>query len=373
VVVPNGEILWLITRYDDVKFVLSDPRFSRAALYRPDEPELPAAGGTRDSGGILLDSDPPEHTRLRRSVAWALAPRRVESLRPRIQHITDRLIDRIPFTSKGVDLNSSFAEHLPREVLFELCCSLAGVPDDQRDDLRALFERLLGLRYPSMVEHEAVRQELTDYLRGLISDKHRYPGPDLVSRLQSPDNPDGPLTEEEVFAILFTITLGGYHTTVSAIGHIVVTLLSKPGLWQTIHNDSHLVSPAIEETLRHASPGDRTHLRRAVTDTPVSGTLIPAGDLVIPAIPAANHDPAHFTSPQILEVTRADKTHLSFGHGPHFCVGAGLARLELRIAIETLTRRLPNLELAVPLEELRWYGEGRPARVIAEIPVRLAP
>jgi len=343
--------LWVVTRYDDVRDVLTDTsRFSSAFLIRT--PHTPAAGVTEilqeghPEVPILLNQDPPEHIRTRSLVAKAFAPRRVRVLEPRVQEITQRLID--GFIEDGqADLVGQLALPLPLQVI----CELIGLPLADAEQVRAWTDDLklltsFGATPKQQVQaaHGSVAYER--YMADQI-EQRRLEGRDdlLTDIITARDDGAQPLTTEEIISLLLTLVFAGHETTANLIGTALLLLLQRPQLWRTA-DDPELVDTVVEETLR-ADPPVQGMFRRAVADTQLSGVTIPAGAQVFTLFGSANRDPAAFTDPDEFrpDRTHADR-HLSFGRGIHFCIGAPLARLEVRTAITALARRIPDLRLA---------------------------
>jgi cytochrome P450 len=344
--------LWVVTRYDDVRDVLTDTsRFSSAFLIRT--PHVPAPGVTEilregyPEVRILLNEDPPEHTRTRSLVVKAFAPRRVRALEPRVQEITDRLIDGFA-EHRQADLVGQLALPLPLRVI----CELIGLPPADAEQIRAWTDDLKLLTSFGATPEQQVRAAhgsvaYERYLAGQIEQRRREGRDDLLTGIITA-RADGarPLTTEEIISLLITLVFGGHETTANLIGAALLLLLRRPQLWQAVPDDPELVDAVIEETLR-ADPPVQGMFRTAVAETRVGGVTIPAGAQVFALFGSANRDPAAFTDPDEFRPGRTQaERHVSFGRGIHFCLGATLARLEARTAITSLARRVPNLRLA---------------------------
>lgn len=353
---PDGERAWIVTRYDDVRQGLTDPRLSlekrHATGYRGFR--LPPALDAN-----LLNMDPPDHTRLRRLVTTAFTPRRVEALRPRIQQVTDGLLDRIAPDGRA-DLVASFAEPLPITVISELL----GVPVDDRADLRAWTNAMLA----GGADAPAAMGDIVRLLVRLIRDRRQHPGDDLLSSMIIARDADDRLTADELTSLAFLILFAGYENTVNLLSNGVLALLRRPDQLAALRADPALIGAAVEELLRHQTPAPVALRRFPTEDVRIGGVTIPAGDTVLLAVASANRDPARFTDPDELRLDRAEAAHLSLGHGIHYCLGAGLARLEATVALGTLVRRFPDLRLAVPPEELSWLPSYR-TRSLRRLPV----
>ncbi|KWX05079.1 cytochrome P450 [Carbonactinospora thermoautotrophica] len=365
----DGTELWLVTRYDDAKALLADPRVVND-LKKQTRIDLAAMSGLPPEVQPyflhnVLNTDPPDHTRLRKLVNKAFTPRRVQELRPRVQEITDGLLDRIG-AREEVDLLEEFAYPLPVTVI----CELLGVPVADRGRFRAWTAELIAAN-PEQPERIApAARQLLDFTFELIEKRRHDPGEDLVSALVQVHDEDGDrLSDQELAAMVITLLVAGHETTVHLIGNGTYALLTHPDQLARLRSDPGLLPRAIEEFLRFHSPAEIAGMRYTIAPVEVSGVTIPAGEPVLIALGAADRDPARFPDADRLDVTRDDNPHVAFGHGLHFCLGAALARAEGEIAIGALLRRFPDLALAVPPEEIRW----RPTflRGLTRLPVRL--
>ncbi|WP_369354762.1 cytochrome P450 [Streptomyces sp. cg2] len=368
---PDGPPGWLVTRYDDVRAGLADPRLSsrrphlnshvRASLITPQEM---AALRPLD----LLTSDPPEHTRLRRLVNGQFTAHRMNQLAPRIQAIVDDHLDALAAGPRPADLISTVALPVPALVISELL----GVPFTDRDLYQRLTRELLSLDR-TREQLLSAKTELKSYLLGLIHAKRTAPSDDLLSGLVKAQTDGTPLTDDEIAALAQLILIAGHETTTNAFALAVLHLLRAPGLWQALHHRPHLVDGVVEETLRHATVPQFGLLRVAREPLSIAGQPIQAGDRVVLHLPAANRDPAHFTDPDRMDPHRANAVkHLSFGHGPHRCIGDHLARIELRTLLTSLLRRFPDLRLAAAPDEIRTH-DHRVVYGIAELPIDFTP
>ncbi|MQY11655.1 Mycinamicin IV hydroxylase/epoxidase [Streptomyces sp. RB5] len=358
---PSGDHAYLVSRYEDVRAVLGDARCSRAATVLPEAPKLTAV--PFDAGG-LFTMDPPEHTRLRSLVSRAFTPRRVAELRPRVEELCDGLLDRLPADGGVVDLMSAFAFPLPVTVI----CELLGVPFADRERFRAWSDAIVSLTAHTPAEMRANRLELVGYLRELLAEKRRAPREDLLSALVQVHDGSDALSEHELVTMALTLLVAGYETTGSVLGNAVFTLLRHPGGLGLVPDDDGALGALVEELLRINPIGDGGPLRVTTAPVEVAGTRIPAGSAVIGAICSANRDETVFPDPAVFRPDRSDAAHLAFGHGPHFCLGAPLARAELRIALSALARRFPSLRLAVPAGEIRMHA-GLLVNRLEELPV----
>jgi cytochrome P450 len=359
---------YVVTRYEDAKATLIDPRLSKDKRYNDRamaEAGLPPMDmETTALHRTMLSSDPPDHTRLRRLVAAEFTGHRTEALRPRVQEIADELIS--GFEAKGeAELIAQFANPLPALVIAELL----GVPREDQAYFRSVtndFMRPWG--DPVQVQAQVA---LADYLLRQIREKRAHPGDDLLSSLISSREADR-LDEDELRGTALLLLVAGHETTANLIGNGMFALLRRPDQYKLVCERPELIPGAVEEFLRFAGPIDRAPDRYALEDMEIAGTLIPEGSIVLVGVASANRDDGVFDDPDTLDVTRNPRGHLAFGHGIHFCLGAPLARIEAQVAFATLLSRLPDLELAVPVEAVTY----RPAdilRALVNLPVRFTP
>jgi cytochrome P450 len=362
-----GLPVWMVTRYDDVLAALSDPRLSNDPHHASALTEVLRGDFLSRS---MIGADPPEHTRLRRLVSKAFTARRVEGLRPRVQEITDALLDRI--TPRGsAELVGEFALPLPVTVIGELL----GVPEAERDRFRSWTDEMLDRPFDpgsDMARVTAARERMHGYLADLVATKRAHPADDLLTDLVEATDEGERLDAQELLAMTFLLLIAGYVTTVSLIGNGTLALLRHPDQLARLRADPSLVPQAVEELLRFDGPVNPGLTRYALEDLEIGGVPIPRGDMVLLAIAAADRDPDRFPAPDRLDVGSADPGHLAFGHGVHYCLGAPLARLEGQVAFTALLTRLPELALAVPEDQLRWTGGGV-LRGLRELPVTFAP
>ncbi|MFI6393158.1 cytochrome P450 [Nonomuraea sp. NPDC050540] len=360
--IPSGDEVYLVTRHEDVRKVLTDPRVSRN-LNRPDAPKMSKT--TMMFQDAKLDPDPPEHTRVKRLVMRAFSATRVERLRPRAQEITDELIDAM--AAKGPPAN--VAEDLAFPLSIRIICDLLGVPPQDQSRFRRWTDHFLSTsRYTRQEIHRALG-ELNTYMSTLITAKRESPAGDLVSALIQVHDDDTRLTEYELHWWCRLLLLVGYETTASQLSLSVAKLLSEPDQLKLLRADESLLDGAVEELLRwRLMSGSLSMLRYVTEDIEVGGVTIPRGSGLIPAVESANWDREVFERPGDLDITRTDNAHLTFSAGPHFCIGAALARLELQTALGTLLRRFPTLRLTIAAEKLR-RTEGTLIESLVETPI----
>jgi cytochrome P450 len=371
VITPEGQRAWLITRYEDVRKALADPRLSK------DWRKLRSPGFVPDpSVGFLmahmLNADPPDHTRLRRLVQKAFTPGRVAALRPRIEAITASLLDAMaaardadPAGDDVVDLITAFAFPLPMTVI----CELLGIPDGDREEFKTWSQVILSST-ATFDEYRAAGGAMYGYFTRLLVDKRAAPADDLLSALITARDSGDSLDEPELLAMIFLLLVAGHETTVNLIATGTLALLTHPPELSRLRADPSLLPGAVEELLRYANPLNHATDRYAPEPIEVGGVMIPAGEPVLVVTSSANRDPARFPDPDRLDLGRDASGHVAFGHGIHYCVGAPLARLEGEIAFGALLARFPGLSLAVDPAALRW----RPSSLIhglETLPVRL--
>ncbi|MFE2984713.1 cytochrome P450 [Streptomyces sp. NPDC059262] len=352
----DGEA-WLIVGHEQARAALTDPRLVKSPA------KLGFSGLDEELIGThLLITDPPHHTRLRSLVTRAFTARRVESLRPRIQRITDDLLDAM-LPHGRADLVESFAFPLPLTVI----CELLGVPDIDRADFRRMSNEVVA---PSDRDGEyATFVELAAYLRDLIEDKRASaPADDLLSALIRTTAEDGDrLSPDELCAMAFILLIAGHETTVNLIAGGVRALLMHPDQLAALRADMTLLGGAVEEMLRYEGPVENATYRFTVEDTEVGGTVIPGGSAVLIGLAAADHDPERFPEPDRFDIRRDARGHIAFGHGLHHCLGAPLARLEGQVALRALLDRAPALALDGPADD--WLP-GMLIRGVRSLPVR---
>jgi cytochrome P450 len=345
---------WVLTRYDDVAAVLRDPR----CVKEPLAALVAARFGVAVPPGVglsMLDRDPPDHTRLRSLVSKAFTPRVVDGLRPRVQQIVDRLISRAE-AAGSMDLIEEFAYPIPVNVI----CEMLGVPVEDHDQFKGwsldIARGLDSILLPPDSEvprrSGAARHAMADYFRRLIAERRASPRPDLLTALIAAEEAGEKLSEEELLATCILLLIAGHETTVNLIGNGTLALLRHPGELRRLRETPGLIVNAVEELLRYDGPVQRT-ARVPSTDITIGGRTIGKGEMVMPFIGAADRDPSQFPDPDRLDLARADNRHIAFGWGIHFCLGAPLARVEGQIAIDTLVRRLPELELVSREPEYR--------------------
>ncbi|MER6698094.1 cytochrome P450 [Streptomyces sp. JUS-F4] len=347
----SGSVLWMLTRYEDARAALAEPKLHKDPRRFPN----PAGGtgmGPEEPGMELLsrhmlNSDPPDHTRLRKLTTKAFTARPTEMFRPRIEELAAGLLDGFE-AGQRMDVVNDYAMPLSTRVI----CELIGIPAADGEIFRDWYTTMTGVHPPEQVTE--ARQSLIRYLGDLIADKRARPADDLISNLLQARDADDLLSETEVMSMVFLLLGAGHETAISFIGTAMLSLLSAPDQLALLQKDLTLLPGAIEELLRFESPINVATFRYAAEPVEIGGVTIPAGDSVFVSIGALNRDPSKFSEPDRLEITRPATGHLAFGHGLHHCLGAPLARVEGAVAIGQLITRFPDLAPAVGREDLQW-------------------
>ncbi|MDT7839751.1 cytochrome P450 family protein [Streptomyces justiciae] len=352
VLIPGSGEAWLVVSRDAARAALTDPRLRNdirhSASWRSD--------GGHALGRNMLQSDPPQHTRLRRLVAGHFTPQRIAGLRPRIEEIAEELIAVLPRRGTA-DLVARYALPLPVTVISDLL----GVPAEERTAFHAWSNELV------MPTSQEAATEAATALTACLTELTAREGTLLGDLAHGPDAPDS----EELLGMAFLLLVAGHETTVNLISAVVHNLLTHPGQLQLLRSAPDLTDAAVEETLRHNAPVHTTAFRFAAEPLDLAGTPIAAGDAVLVSLAAASRDPLHFPGPDRFDITRRPQGHLGFGHGLHHCLGAPLARLEASVAVRLLLHRRPALALAIDPAELTWRTSTL-VRGLAALPVRLS-
>ncbi|MEU5717991.1 cytochrome P450 [Streptomyces sp. NPDC020403] len=345
--IPEGSTAWLVVGYEAGRALLADQRLSKE-WHRAS----PALGvGKVSAGTSMLSSDAPAHTRLRRLVAREFTPRRMERLAPRVQEMTDALLDSmLEGPGRSADLVEALSFPLPMAVI----CELLGVPTLDRQAFREWSNTAV-----SSLDAEArgrATAAMTGYLGGLLAEKRSAPGDDLMSALIHTADGDGDrLSPDELMGMAWLLLVAGHETTVNLISNGVLSLLTHPKQLASLRADFGLIDNAVEETLRYEGPVETPTYRFTTEPIDVGGTVIPGGgELVLIAMADCDRDPARYPDADRFDITRDARGHVAFGHGIHYCLGAPLARIEARIAIRSLLERCPELRLDTDPAGLSW-------------------
>jgi cytochrome P450 len=378
---PRG--FWVATRHADCLEVLRSKASSADGTNIDPDSQPDGLGRQRGRGEMseemaraiddnrpFLFRDPPEHTRMRGLVSKAFTPRMVDGLRPRIEAMVDELLDRA-LEHGEIDVVRDFAYPLPIQVI----CEMLGIPNDDRDrfsDWSAVLARGLD---PEFLQPEGALEErfsvvgaFSEYFFGLMAERRRAPGDDLLSQLALAEEAGSVLTEGQVLSTAILLLVAGHETTVNLISGGVLALIEHPDQLARWRDDPSITPRAVEELLRYVSPVQLTG-RALLDDLPLSTATLPKGHYVLSVIASANRDPEAFDDPESLDLDRAENRHLGFGFGLHHCLGAPLARLETAIALPRLLERTRSLE---PLADRFTYRDNVVLRGLAELPIRLS-
>lgn len=345
---PHGEgHAWLVTRYEDVKFVSVDPRFSRQAVWGRQVTRLAPHFIPMD--GAVGFADPPDHTRMRRVVARAFSARALRSLRDHAQATMDRLLDAVEEHGAPADLMAMVNRPFPLAMVSELM----GVPEDDQP-LMAHWSDTIISAAAGREASEKAKAEMGQYFTDLIGRSHGTGKETLVAVLADAVD-DTTLDEQEAVGLAVLIQIGGAHAVRNNSANMVYALLTHPDHLARLRAEPDLLPRAVEELLRYIPHRNAVGLSRiAMEDVEVGGVLIPRGDPVYVSYLTANRDPDVFADPERLDFDRDYNPHVAFGHGPHYCPGSALARIESEILLDSLWKRFPGLRLAVPETEIRW-------------------
>ncbi|MGW2567884.1 cytochrome P450 [Streptomyces sp. NPDC001537] len=338
---PNGEgWAWLVTRYDDVRMVTNDPRFSREAVM--DQPVTRLAPHFIPQRGAVGFLDPPDHTRLRRSVAAAFTAKGVERVRERSRQLLDELVDELLQDGPPADLTATVLTPFPIAVI----CELMGVPAADRHGMHTWTQLILSSSHGAKVSEKA-KNEMGAYFADLIGLREGSSGEDVASLLGAAVGREE-ITLEEAVGLAVLLQIGGEAVTNNS-GQMFYLLLTRPDLAARLRAEPEIRPQAIDELLRYIPHRNAVGLSRiAMQDVEIRGVRIRAGDPIYVSYLAANRDPDVFPDPETIDFTRTPNPHVSFGFGPHYCPGGMLARLESQLLVDALLDRVPGLRLAVP-------------------------
>ena len=360
----NGNEAWLLTRYEDVRAVLLDPRFSadtRLPNFPSPSPGMSVARGKYRS---FVSMDDPEHDYHRKMVAAEFGNRRIEVLRPKIQSIVDALIDDMLAHDPPVDFVKTFALPLPSKVI----CMILGVPYEAHEFFQERAEIMVSSTTTIEQSEKAARELIDEYLGDLIDRKISEPADDLLSRLVNDHLVSGELSRFEVLSTARLLLMAGHDTTSNVTALSLVTLLRHPEQLRALKKDPALVPHAVEELFRFLDPTQGGRRRVALEDLEINGHSIKAGDAVVALNNAADRDGQMFEQPDTFDIRRRPKSHLAFGGGIHKCLGQSLAREELKTVLHKLFARVPTIGLAIPFEEIS-FSDERVVYGIQHLPV----
>ncbi|MGV9382775.1 cytochrome P450 [Nonomuraea sp. NPDC003707] len=343
----HGQEVWAVSRYEDIKVAMTDPRVSA------DVPSQQAGGGA-NAPQVFPRMDDPEHARLRRMLTKDFTVRRVQAMRPEIERMANDFIDEMISEGSPADLVQAYALPIPSLVI----SLLLGVP---YTDHRFFQDVTSVLMSRTSTEEERLKANLAifGYLTDLVAEKEREPDDALISRLVREHLATGELTRETIAMNGFILLNAGHETTANMIALGTLALLENPDELTRLRDtdDPKVVANAVEELLRYLTIVHSLVARVAKEDVEIGGQLVRAGEGLIMNLPAANRDPAFVGDPDGLDLDRNTRGHMAFGHGVHQCLGQVLARAELEIALPTLLRRLPDLRPAVPIEQIRFRND----------------
>ena len=343
---------YFITHYDDCVAMLKDDRFVRR--------RSTATGGKRNLPfpvpksitlmmNGMINVDDPEHRRLRTLVHKAFTPRQIAKLDGRVREVTHQLLDEVE-KQDVVELRMQVARPIPVTVIAEMM----GVDLKQMpafiDLMQHISVGLSGFKIAKVLLYHLPKA--VKFVRGMIEEKRKNPGDDILTGLIQAEEEGERLSEDELIAMVFLTVVAGYETTYNLITNAIYTLLYYPEVLERLRREPELMDSAIEEIMRYNGPVHSTKLEYATEDVTIRGVRIPKGSLVVPLLGSANHDPAHFENPEVFDITRTPNKHLGLGMGMHYCLGAPLARMETKVALEALLERYPDLRLAIPKEEV---------------------
>ena len=375
-VFPHGAKVWLVTRYADVRRLLSDPRvskdgrranelFARHSGMVVEQQEEPADLGFDDElTSHMLNSDPPRHTRLRNLVGKELTAKRMESLRPRLEQVVDELLDALDDGRPVVDLVTGLTQPLPIISI----CELLGIPAEDGPVFREWATQLVGAGHdPEVVE--AASNNVISYAKATIAARRANPGDDLISALAR-ETDDDRLTDDELLGMFFLLVIAGYSTTTHSLTNFLFSLITHPTELAKLRGDNEIMHAAVDELMRFDGGVAVATFRFTKEEIALGDVVIPAGEILALSLSSADRDSAKYPDPDRLDLGRRPNGVLGFGHGPHYCIGAPLARIEAETMLRKLLDRFPDLRLAADPDTLEW--ESNPLmRGLVQLPVSL--
>lgn len=373
-----GVEVYGVTQWDTAIAVLRDIRFSKSSANMQNALKKSGLSGPGSGfpisgakSGNLLNTDPPDHTRLRNLVNMAFSPRRIELLRLRVEALVDDLLSRL-VGREDADMIGEFAY----PIGITMICELLGVPDDSRSNFRDWATKAMS---PGHADQQQSLDRLMQYLADLIASKRKLVAddaapdtqPDVLSAMIAARLTNDALTEDELVSMSYLMLIAGHETTVGLIGNALLHLDQHPEQMNHLALQPELIKQAIEEVLRYDGPVHRTTMRATSEDVEIGGLTIPSGSFVQVLIAGCNRDPSRFPDPDRFDITRKPSQNLAFGYGAHFCLGLHLARLEAQTAITRALKAYPEMRLACSPEDIPWAKTV--IRAPAGLPMRLNP
>ncbi len=353
---PNGTPVWLITRYDDVRKVLADPRMSRSLLTAPNAPSLTDTPNLLSNPNLIFNQDGAQHLRLRRTVQGVFTPRGIQRMRPWVASVVEQVLGQLIGQGSPADLVDGFTRPLPLAVMNRLL----GLDDLQDERRRRWTEHAFAAAGKDAAEVAAVMAEFAAFATELIAQRRKTPGEDVISTLIRSADEQGGVPETQLVHLVGGLIVGGHDSTMTMLGNFLLYLLGeRPEVWARLGSDE-AAAAALTERLLHLIPlgdpeGKPGNLRRAAEDIKVGNVLIRAGEVVAADQCAANRDPAAFPRDPFADLfAPLESPTLAFGGGQHYCLGIWLARTEIQLALHRLAARLPDLHLTVPVSAVEW-------------------
>jgi cytochrome P450 len=348
----HGHTTWIVTRYEDVLKLLKTSSFikDQSTLFSASGGDEDAPMEARVFQHMMLDVDPPDHTRLRKLVQPYFNPKKIQELSPRIENIADQLIENMKKKGGPVDLIDEFAFPLPIIVISELL----GVPIEDREKFRKWSNTIVSASDNMDSDFQGDMKEFIEYLKDLFEEKKENPRDDLVSNLILHEEEGERLTKDELYSMIVLLIIAGHETTVNLIGNGMYALFEHPDQLEKLRRDHSIIEQAIEESLRFYSPVDFSTARWAAEDMEFNGKIIKRGDMVLASLASANRDENKFKAADTFDVTRKPNPHMAFGYGIHFCLGAPLARLEGKIAFQKLLSAFPSMKMIGKPGDSNW-------------------
>jgi cytochrome P450 len=376
VVFPHGADVWLVTRYDDVRALLQDPRVSKDGRRMNEmfarhtgtyvEDEKPDVGFDDELSQHMLNSDPPRHTRLRSLVSKAFTLRRMEAFRPRINQLVDEMLDAIA-DRDDVDLVSEYAQPLPIVII----CDVLGIPFSDREQFQEWAVQLVGAGHPPEVVEEA-SNKVIEYGRKVIAEKRVHPGDDMVSALVAGAEGGDRLTDDELVAMIFLFTVAGHITSQHTLSNGILSLLTHPDQLARLRSDLTIMPQAIDELMRYDGGVGVATFRFTSEEMTVADTVIEENQILALSILSAHRDDRRFPDANKLDLDRRPNGVLGFGHGPHFCIGQPLAKIQTDVALTQLLTRFPDLRMTADPSTFGWENSTL-LRGLLKLPAATTP